>query len=62
MTVCDKYHERLKTGDAMAINTAKLASLNRLAREGPTEELAFKPRSEGQESSHIKSQGKNTLP
>ena len=38
-----------------ANDTVEGASLNKGVNEGLTEELAFKPRPEGQDSSHMKS-------
>lgn len=45
----------------IANNFVEGASLNNLIKEGLAEQLAFKPRAEGQDSSHMKSQEKNIL-
>lgn len=60
-TVCDKHHERSKQGAAMANNTVEGASLHKVVQEVLTEYLASNPRLEGQVSSHMTSQEKNSL-
>lgn len=61
ITVYDKHHEGSTQGTVMADNTVEEPSLYMVVTGGLAQELAFKSRPEGQDSSHKKSQEKNIL-